>query len=84
MSHVYKGFGLKAEKEEIELAKKLAPVLHENGIKMGTYLGSTIAYETFLMEKPEAEEWLVPDYLGEPVNYWDQLRSLRQTVKQFF
>jgi hypothetical protein len=72
MSHVNKGFGLEAEKPEIELAKKLAPLLHENGIKMGTYVGSSIGYETFLVEQPEAEEWLVPDYLGEPVTYGEQ------------
>ena len=72
MSHVFKGFGLEAEKPEIELAKKLSPLLHENGLKMGTYVGSSIAYETFLIEKPEAEEWLVPDYLGQPVRYSDQ------------
>jgi len=72
MSHVFKGFGIEAERPEIELAKKLAPLLHENGIKMGTYVGSSIAYETFLVEKPEAEEWLVPDYLGQPVTYGEQ------------
>lgn len=72
MSHVFKAFGLEAEKPEIELAKKFSLLLHENGIKMGTYLGSTIGYETFLVEKPRAEEWLVPDYLGQPVTYGDQ------------
>jgi hypothetical protein len=29
-------------------------------------------YETFLLEKPEAKEWLVPDYLGQPVIYQNQ------------
>lgn len=72
MSHVFKGFGIEAEKPEIELAKKFSPLLHENGIRMGTYIGSSIGYETFLIEKPEAEEWLVPDYLGQPVTYGDQ------------
>ena len=72
MSHVFKGFGLEAEKPEIELAKKLSPLLHENGIKMGTYVGSSIGYETFLVEMPEAKEWLVPDYLGQPVIYGNE------------
>lgn len=72
MSHVFKGFGLEAEKPEIELAKKFSLLLHQNGIKMGTYVGSSIAYETFLVEMPEAEEWLVPDYLGQPVTYGKQ------------
>ena len=33
------------------------------------YVGSTIMYETFLSEKPEAKEWFVQDYLGKPVIY---------------
>ena len=39
---------------------------------MGVYIGSTIAFETFLSEKPEAAEWFVPDYLGKPVVYGNQ------------
>lgn len=70
--HFYKGFGLEAEKSHIEVAKKLANLLHKYEIKVGLYVGSTIAYETFLLEKPEAEEWFVPDYLGKPVIYYDQ------------
>ena len=70
--HFYKGFGLKAEQPHIEIAKKLAALLHQNDIRVGLYVGSTIAYETFLLEKPEAEEWFVPDFLGQPVTYHDQ------------
>jgi hypothetical protein len=72
MTHAMKAFGIEAEKTEIDLAKKYADLLHENSIKLGTYIGSSIAYETFLIEVPEAEEWLVPDYLGQPVCYADQ------------
>ncbi len=70
--HFYKGFGLEAEKDHIAVAKKLAGLLHKYGIKVGLYVGSTIAFETFLLEKPEAEEWFVPDYLGKPVIYFNQ------------
>ena len=70
--HFYKGFGLKAEKEHIEEAKRLASICKQNGLKVGVYVGSTIGYETFLLEKPEASEWLVPDYMGKPVLYGDQ------------
>jgi hypothetical protein len=70
--HFYKGFGLKAEKEHIEEAKKLASICKQNGLKVGVYVGSTIGYETFLLEKPEAVEWFVPDYMGKPVLYGDQ------------
>lgn len=72
MSHAMKAFGIEAEKSEIELAEKFSMLLHQYGMKMGTYVGSSIAYETFLNEMPEAEEWLVPDYLGQPVFYADQ------------
>ena len=72
MSHAMKAFGLEAEKPEIELVEKFSNILHKYGIKMGTYVGSSIAYETFLIEMPEAQEWLVPDYLGQPVFYADQ------------
>jgi len=70
--HFYKGFGLQVEREHIEVAKKTAALLHEHDIKVGLYVGSTIAYETFLIERPDAEEWFVPDYLGKPVIYFDQ------------
>ncbi len=67
--HFYKGFGLEAEKEQLEDSKKLASLCKKYGIRVGVYVGSTVAYETFLLEKPEAEEWFVPDYRGQPVRY---------------
>jgi len=70
--HFYKGFGLEAEKEHEEDARKLAGLLHKYGIRVGVYIGSTIAYETFLAEKPEAADWFVPDFQGRPVFYDDQ------------
>jgi hypothetical protein len=70
--HFYKGFGLEAEKEQLEYSRKLAALCKRHGIKVGVYVGSTIAYETFLLEKPEAEEWFAPPYLGKPVFYSGQ------------
>jgi hypothetical protein len=67
--HFYKGFGLEAEKEHIETSKQLAGLCKKYGIKVGVYIGSTVGYETFLIEKPEAEEWFVPDYMGQPIRY---------------
>jgi hypothetical protein len=67
--HYYKGFGLEAEKEHMETSKQAAALLKKAGIKVGVYIGSTVAYETFLLEKPEAQEWFVQDYLGQPVRY---------------
>lgn len=70
--HFYKGFGLEAEKEHIEEAKKLSALLHQNGMKVGAYVGSTVGYETMLLENPGAKDWFVPDYLGQPVRYGNQ------------
>lgn len=67
--HFYKGFGLEAEAEHLAYARKLAELCRKHGIRVGVYVGSTVAYETFLLEKLEAESWFVPDYLGQPVHY---------------
>jgi len=70
--HFYKGFGLEAEKDHMDQARRTAELVHKYGMRVGVYVGSTIAYETFLIEKPEAEKWFVPDFLGRPVFYADQ------------
>src|SRR5215472_16036171 len=72
ITHFYKGFGLEAERHHQRKALELAALVHKYGMKLGVYVGSTIAYETFLAEKPEAESWFVPDYLGKPVFYDSQ------------
>ena len=49
--HFYKGYGLEAEAPQIDEARKLAELLPANtGCRVGVYVGSTIAYETFLAE----------------------------------
>jgi len=68
----YKGFGLEAEREYLQGSRRLASLLRKYGIRVGVYVGSTIAYETFLLERPEAQDWFVPDFLGRPVFYDDQ------------
>lgn len=70
--HFFKGFGLSAEREHIEDARSLAGLLKDNDIRVGLYVGSTIAYETFLLEEPGAEAWFVPDFMGKPLYYSDQ------------
>jgi len=70
--HFYKGFGLEAEKEQLADARKLAALCHRYGIRVGVYIGSTVGYETLLLEQPRAAEWFVPDYLGRPVVYGNQ------------
>ncbi len=71
--HFYKAFGIEAEKEHMVYAKQLSELCHKYDIKVGVYVGSTFGYEHFLLEKPEAKEWIVPDYRGEPVTYGSQL-----------
>jgi hypothetical protein len=68
----YKGFGLEAEKDEISDSKKLAALCHKYGLKVGVYIGATMAYESFLLEKPEAKDWIVPNFMGKPVIYSTQ------------
>jgi hypothetical protein len=68
----YKGFGIEAEKEYMQVTRNFVPILKKYGIRVGVYIGSTMAYETFLVERPDAQDWIVPDYLGKPVIYFDQ------------
>jgi hypothetical protein len=72
VTHFYKGFGLEAERAHRQKALELVALVKKYGMKVGVYVGSTVAYETFLAEKPEAESWFVPDYLGRPVFYDNQ------------
>lgn len=68
----YKGFGVEAEKEYMQITRNFVPILKKYGIRVGVYIGSTMAYETFLAERPDAQDWIVPDYLGRPVIYFEQ------------
>ena len=72
ITYYYKGFGVEAEKEYMEITRNFVPILKKHGIKVGVYIGSTMAYETFLVERPDAKDWIVPDYLGKPVIYFNQ------------
>lgn len=69
ITHLFKGFGLDAESEYLDNSKRLAQLARQHGMKVGLYIGATIAYETFLLEKPDAASWLAPDYMGKPVVY---------------
>ncbi len=69
ITHFHKGFGLKAERKYIEDTIKFVALCHKYGIKVGVYIGDTICYETFLSERPDASDWLVPDYMGQVVRY---------------
>ncbi|MFT4094306.1 MAG: beta-galactosidase [Niabella sp.] len=72
MVFFYKGFGLSAEKEEIDATRKLVTLCKKYGLKTGAYIGATLPYETFLAETPEAKKWMAPPYLGQAVTYGSQ------------
>jgi len=57
ITHYHKGFGLKAEAEDIANARKLIRLCHRHGIKVGGYIGDTMVLETFLAEEPDAGSW---------------------------
>lgn len=57
ITHYFKGFGLKAEAEDIEQTRRLIQLCHRQDIKVGGYIGDTFIPETFLAEEPEAGAW---------------------------
>jgi len=55
----YKGFGFKAEKENMDRVAKAAAFAHKYGMKVDTYIQwNTMCYETFFSEVPEAKKYL--------------------------
>ena len=57
MIYFYKGFGLEYERSSMEQSKRIADELHQNGIKVGLYIGGTMFTETLYHELPEAQNW---------------------------
>ena len=69
-SHFYKGFGVRAEAEEMELAARFTETCHAFGIRvLGYHQWATICYETFLDEVPHAEQWIQRDADGRKLLY---------------
>jgi hypothetical protein len=67
-THLYKGFGMAAEKPEMEDAKRAAEVAHRYGMKVDTYIQwNTMMYETFFAEEPSAKDWIQRDIAGRPI-----------------
>jgi hypothetical protein len=58
-THFYKGFGLKAEAEEIARATDFTRRAHARGIRvLGYHQFSTVVYETMLDEVPNLRDWI--------------------------
>ncbi len=67
-THLYKGFGMAAEKPEMEDAKRAAVIAHRQSLKVDSYIQwNTLMYETFFAEEPRAKDWIQRDALGQPI-----------------
>jgi hypothetical protein len=67
-THLYKGFGMAAEKPEMEQTKRTAELAHRIGLKVDTYIQwNTMMYETFFAEEPRARDWIQRDIAGLPI-----------------
>ncbi len=67
-THLYKGFGMEAEQEEMEEARKAVAVAHRLGMKADTYIQwNSMMYETFFAEEPKAVDWIQRDISGLPI-----------------
>ena len=67
-THLYKGFGMAAEKPEMEDARRAAAIAHRYGMKVDSYIQwNTMMYETFFAEEPRAKEWIQRDVSGLPI-----------------
>jgi hypothetical protein len=67
-THLYKGFGMAAEKAEMEDTVRTAEIVHRLGMKIDTYIQwDSMMYETFFVEEPRAKGWIQCDAYGRPV-----------------
>ncbi|MGD0125693.1 MAG: alpha-amylase family protein, partial [Terriglobia bacterium] len=67
-THLYKGFGMAAEKPEMEDTRRAAAIAHRYGMKVDSYIQwNTMMYETFFAEEPRAKEWIQRDVSGLPI-----------------
>jgi len=67
-THLYKGFGMAAEREGMEETRRAAGIVHRYGMKIDTYIQwNTMMYETFFVEEPRAKEWIQRDAVGRPI-----------------
>jgi len=69
-THYYKGFGVRAEAEEMERAARYTELCHSYGVRvLGYHQWATICYETFLDEAPNARDWVQRDREGKLLLY---------------
>lgn len=67
-THLYKGFGMAAEKEGMEDTRNAVAIAHRYGMKVDTYIQwGSMMYETFFAEQPRATSWIERDVAGLPI-----------------
>jgi hypothetical protein len=67
-THLYKGFGMEAERKGMEETRKATEIAHGLGMKVDTYIQwNTLMYETFFVEEPRAVSWVQRDVAGLPI-----------------
>lgn len=69
ITNLHKGFGIAAEKEDIDATRRFTGFAHKHGIRVGGYVGATMMYESFFLEEPDARGWMQKDENGRPVYY---------------
>ena len=68
-----KGFGLEYEKPLIERAARFHEQAKRRGMEVSVYVqGFPVYYETFLRERPEAEQWLARTQSGDIIPWGGQ------------
>lgn len=76
---LHKGFGLNAEAEDIAATRRLAGYAHKHGMRIGGYIGATMAHETFFLEQPQASQWVQVNEWGRPM-YYNSEQTFRYTA----
>jgi hypothetical protein len=67
-THLYKGFGMAAEKAEMEETARTAALVHRLGMRVDTYIQwGSMMNETFFAEEPRAPGWIQRDAFGQPI-----------------
>ena len=67
-THLYKGFGMEAEREEMEATRNAVAIAHRLGMKADTYIQwNSMMYETFFADEPKAVDWIQRDIAGLPI-----------------
>jgi hypothetical protein len=77
VTNFHKGFGLQAEAEDIEAARRFVEYAHRQGLRVGGYIGASMMAETFFAEEPQAPDWRQVDERGQPIFYLDAGQTFR-------